>query len=88
MQLQKRLENIIVQSSTALDSIRTHLPRNAYGDMAPFLMDTMMVIPDSRNGELRSIALLRTLFMTKAVKIMSALSSKISRINPFHVPLS
>ena len=64
------------------------IPRNAYGDIAPFLMDTMMVIPDSRKGTEKSMTELRTWLMINAVMIISAFPSISSRIRPFHSPVS
>ena len=62
------------------------LPRNAYGEIAPFLMETMIVMPDSRNGDVRSMTSLRTWLITNDVIIISALPSRISFTKPFHSP--
>ena len=64
----------------------TKLPRNAVAEMAPFLRATMIVMPVSRNGVEKSMAVARWWLILIDVITMSARLSNMSWIRPFHVP--
>lgn len=64
-----------------------HKPRNAVGEMFPFLMDTMIVIPVSRKGIEKSTASLLFGVIFNDVSTISAILSWICLINPFHSPV-
>ena len=66
----------------------TTIPRKAVGDIAPFRMDTMIVIPVSRNGIENSICSFRAGVIFKDVSTMSAFRSLTSLIRPFHSPVT
>lgn len=64
-----------------------HKPRKAVGEIFPFLMDTIMVIPVSKNGIEKSTTSLRLGVIFSEVNTISALWSWICLIRPFHSPV-
>lgn len=62
-------------------------PRKAVGDMAPFRMETRMVIPVSMKGTEKKICSLRSWVTLSDVITMSTFSSFRRPIKPVHFPL-
>ena len=62
------------------------LPRKAVGDMIPVRFATSTVVPDSRNGAVKSTAASLSAFTLSEVSTMSNFLSTRAFISPFHFP--
>ena len=67
---------------------KAHVPRKAVAEIAPFLMETIIVIPVSRNGVEKSRAMALWWLILIDVITMSAFPSTTSLIKPFHSPVT
>ena len=64
----------------------TDLPRKAVGEMIPVLFATMIAMPDSRKGTVKSTTDSRSALIFSADKTMSVFFVTSSFISPFHFP--
>ena len=61
----------------------SYLPRNAVGEIIPVLFETRIVVPDSRNGAVKSTAASRSALTLRDVRTMSNFLFTNSETRPF-----
>lgn len=66
--------------------IKTCLPRNAVGEIIPVLLATIMAIPVSKKGTVKSTTASLSEFIISDVMTMSVFLFTKSAIRPFHLP--
>ncbi len=79
---------IFLSSLMAIELTKLWIPRKAVGDTMPVLLATMMVVPLSKNGAVKSTAASLSALILSEVKTMSTLRSfsTSSLITPFQRP--
>lgn len=63
-----------------------YVPRKAVGEMIPVRLATRIVVPDSRNGEVKSTAASLSALTLRDVSTMSNFLATNSPMRPFHLP--
>ena len=83
----RRSNGLLLLKQQPLKWMSAYIPKKAVGEMFPFRIDTIIVIPVSRNGMEKSTTSLRFGVIFNDVRTRSALWSWICFIRPFHSPV-